>query len=138
MQLTALLVWSTLFNVNARADDDEIRFFLKGSGYFDVKSKGANYYYFRVTFCLLLSAVHFSILSFGLHLFLLGCTLAYTRPGVGDEYIRIHCFAGDLIVLPAGIYTILMPFGSLTQFFFCPLLPICSILLHTEYNMVCS
>jgi mannose-6-phosphate isomerase-like protein (cupin superfamily) len=41
--------------------DDEIRLFLDGSGYFDVRNKN-------------------------------------------DEWVRIHCFKGDMISLPAGIY----------------------------------
>lgn len=41
--------------------DEEIRFFLEGSGFFDVRDSS-------------------------------------------DEWLRIHAFAGDLIVLPAGIY----------------------------------
>jgi 1,2-dihydroxy-3-keto-5-methylthiopentene dioxygenase len=41
--------------------DDEIRLFLEGSGYFDVRNKN-------------------------------------------DEWVRLHCFKGDMISLPAGIY----------------------------------
>lgn len=52
-------------------DDDEIRFFLGGSGYFDVKNRN-------------------------------------------DEYVRIHCFPGDLIVLPRGIYHRFMPDASMS------------------------
>lgn len=47
-------------------DDDEVRFFLDGSGYFDIKNEN-------------------------------------------DKFIRIHCFPGDLISLPRGIYHRFMP-----------------------------
>lgn len=52
-------------------DDDEIRFFIGGSGYFDVKNEQ-------------------------------------------DEYVRIHCFPGDLLSLPAGIYHRFVPDKELT------------------------
>lgn len=54
-------------------DDDEIRFFLGGSGYFDVKNKD-------------------------------------------DEFLRIHCFPGDLICLPRGVYHRFMPDESMSFF----------------------
>ncbi len=54
-------------------DDDEIRFFLGGSGYFDVKNDN-------------------------------------------DEFVRIHCFPGDLISLPAGIYHRFMPDANMKFF----------------------
>lgn len=52
-------------------DDDEIRFFIGGSGYFDVKN-------------------------------------------TQDEYVRIHCFPGDLVSLPAGIYHRFVPDATMS------------------------
>jgi len=53
--------------------DAEIRFFIKGSGYFDVKN-------------------------------------------FDDEFIRIHCFPGDLISLPRGLYHRFVPDDTMSFF----------------------
>ena len=62
-------------------EDEEIRFVLSGSGFFDVRGKSKRF----------------------------KCQLSTTDERVdadhpSDKWIRIHVLPGDLLVLPAGIY----------------------------------
>jgi 1,2-dihydroxy-3-keto-5-methylthiopentene dioxygenase len=61
-------------------EDEEIRFILSGSGFFDLR--GASSLTFRV----------YGILE----------PLWTEHPT--DKWIRVHLFPGDLLVVPAGIY----------------------------------
>ena len=71
-------------------EDEEIRYILSGSGFFDVRG------------------------AFLKNLTLKGLQMPYTRITMtdrclyadhpSDEWIRIHVLPGDLLVIPAGIY----------------------------------
>jgi len=65
--------------------DEEIRFFVAGSGYFDLRHHA----------CLPPSPSTSSIST--------------STSKSAEPYIRIHCVAGDMIVLPAGIYHRFVP-----------------------------
>ncbi len=74
-------------------EDEEIRYILSGSGFFDVRGAFLFFEIFETASkCPLVSTAVTD-----------GCVCVYAdHPS--DEWIRIHTLPGDLIVIPAGIY----------------------------------
>lgn len=70
-------------------EDEEIRYILSGSGFFDVRGACFEKLDFETASSALLAIAITD-----------GCV--YVDPS--DEWIRIHVFSGDLLVIPAGIY----------------------------------
>ena len=68
-------------NARHMHEDEEIRYILEGSGYFDVRGR------------------HFSLVSFPVQ-----GTLTILPEHATESWIRCHIGPGDLLMVPAGIY----------------------------------